>query len=107
MRAAAGAALLSHAATTIHGSAPIGQTVHALGAGVVGALLLAGLWTPVAALLAALEAAWNAISSPADVALWSLLMIIAVALALLGPGAWSIDARLFGWRRVDLRDRDQ
>ena len=23
--------------------------------------------------------------------------------ALIGPGAWSIDARLFGWRRVEIR----
>jgi hypothetical protein len=25
-------------------------------------------------------------------------------LALLGPGAWSIDARLFGWRRIDVQN---
>jgi hypothetical protein len=24
---------------------------------------------------------------------------------LIGPGAWSIDARLFGWRRLEIRDR--
>src|SRR6266404_7402446 len=24
------------------------------------------------------------------------------ALALIGPGAWSIDARLFGWRRLEI-----
>jgi len=30
---------------------------------------------------------------------------LGVALALLGPGAYSIDARLFGWKRIDVRDR--
>jgi hypothetical protein len=39
------------------------------------------------------------------------MTVIGVALALLGPGAWSIDARLFGWKRLEIRngaaDRDQ
>ena len=34
-----------------------------------------------------------------------LLAAIGAALGLLGPGAWSVDARLFGWRRIDVRDR--
>ena len=31
------------------------------------------------------------------------LAILAAGIAMLGPGAWSIDARLFGRRRVDIR----
>jgi hypothetical protein len=34
-----------------------------------------------------------------------LLATLAGALALLGPGAWSIDARRFGWKRIVIRDR--
>jgi hypothetical protein len=33
------------------------------------------------------------------------LATFGAGLALLGPGAWSIDARLFGWKRIDIRDR--
>ena len=29
-----------------------------------------------------------------------MLGTLGVALALLGPGGWSVDARLFGWKRI-------
>jgi hypothetical protein len=33
-----------------------------------------------------------------------LLGTLGAALALLGPGGCSVDARLFGWKRIDIRD---
>jgi len=36
---------------------------------------------------------------------WLLLGTAAVALAMLGPGLWSIDARLFGWKRIEAPPR--
>jgi len=66
-------------------------------------LLLVGLWTPVAGVAAALAAAWHGWVHPPDLRSDSLLAILGVALALLGPGAWSVDARLFGWRRLELQ----
>jgi len=70
-----------------------------------GALLAVGLWTPVAGSLIALFGAWYALSLPKH--LWSgvLLATVGAALGLIGPGAWSIDARLFGWKRIDVGDR--
>lgn len=68
-------------------------------------LLIAGLWTPVAGALVALIELWNAYSRPGDLWFYILLGTLGVALALLGPGAWSADARLFGWKRIDIRDR--
>jgi uncharacterized membrane protein YphA (DoxX/SURF4 family) len=67
-------------------------------------LLLAGLWTPVVGALVAAESLWNVFTSGHPWR-WIMLATLGAALALIGPGAWSIDARLFGWRRLEIRDR--
>lgn len=67
-----------------------------------GLFLLVGLWTPVAAVLAAAaEAALLLLGSGAP-GHAVLLLAICVAIAMLGPGVWSIDAILFGRQRLDL-----
>jgi putative oxidoreductase len=74
-------------------------------AGIAGALLLAGLWTPLGGTLLALVEVWRAFCQPEDPWIHILLATLGAALALLGPGAWSVDARLFGWKRIDIPDR--
>ena len=69
-------------------------------------LLLAGLWTPIAGTLVATIEVWTTFfSHPPDPWTFILLGTLGAALALLGPGAWSVDARLFGWKRIDIGDR--
>jgi putative oxidoreductase len=70
-----------------------------------GILLLVGFWTPVAGALVTVVELWLAFSHPGDK--WAHLRMAAygVALALTGPGGWSVDARLFGWKRIDIPDR--
>jgi len=70
-----------------------------------GILLLAGLWTPIAGALVVGVEFWSVFSRPGDPWTYILLGSIGAALAVLGPGAWSIDARIFGWKRIDIRDR--
>jgi uncharacterized membrane protein YphA (DoxX/SURF4 family) len=71
-----------------------------------GIFLLAGLWTPVMGVLIALNEFLIALpfSSARHQDTWIhvFLAVIAASVAMIGPGAWSIDARLFGRKRFDI-----
>jgi uncharacterized membrane protein YphA (DoxX/SURF4 family) len=68
--------------------------------GAVGLLLCAGLWTPITGGLLTILALWSAFSGSGDPWPQVLLAAVGAALAMLGPGAWSVDARLFGRKRL-------
>ena len=61
-----------------------------------GLLLIAGFWTPLAGIVAGCAEAWVAFSSPAHVCIPAVLGVLGITLALIGPGAWSVEARLYG-----------
>ena len=97
--------LVFHGVTALqNGSSLVSSIFHAVMAG-VGLLLLAGLWTPFAGALTAAFALWRAFSHSGEP--WGCIMLatLGAALVLLGPGGWSVDARLFGWKRIDIGDR--
>ena len=100
MRLGAGGALIAHSCAAFAAGSSLGGGVVQALCGLLGLLLVAGLWTPLAGVLAAAAAAWYAYASPGDAGFYALLGTIAVALALVGPGSWSIDARLFGMRQI-------
>lgn len=100
LRLAVGIALASHAVMALRSGPPVGPTVLNVLAGVVGIVLLVGLWTPVAGTILAILAGLSAVMHPADPWTCIFLGTLGAALALVGPGAWSVDAYLFEWKRI-------
>jgi hypothetical protein len=106
MRLAAGFALIAQTAAVGRPDPTAAPSVLALLAVVTAVLLIAGLWTPATGLLVAILGLANVAMRRGDPLTDILVGSMGAALALLGPGAWSVDAYLFGWRRVQLRDRN-
>ena len=75
-----------------------------LGAG-AGTVLMAGLWTPIVATLTAIVAVSILFSNSGSPLIPVLLAVLGISLAFIGPGAWSIDARLFGRKQIKISDR--
>jgi uncharacterized membrane protein YphA (DoxX/SURF4 family) len=74
----------------------------------IGALIVVGLWTPIAGVIAGLFQLGVVLLADQTIELQLLRAAVGMSLAFLGPGAWSVDARLFGRRRVEIKDlRDE
>jgi putative oxidoreductase len=65
-------------------------------------LLLVGLWTPIAGLSIAVVELGMAFSGTNGIQSSVLLATPGAALAALGPGAHSIDAKLYGRKRIEI-----
>jgi len=65
-----------------------------------GILLLVGLWTPVAGSLIVAVELWIASISGSDPWIPIVIAILGATIGMIGPGAWSIDARLFGRKHI-------
>ena len=70
-----------------------------------GVLLLMGFFTPMAGALVVIVELWTALSRADNLRTCIGLAVVGAALAMLGPGIWSLDARLFGRKRIDIGDR--
>jgi len=70
-----------------------------------GLFLIVGLWTPIVGTIASLLGIWALISGTPYIRGAVLLAAVGAALAMLGPGVNSIDAHLFGRKRIDIPDR--
>lgn len=74
---------------------------------VLGILLFLGLWTRMAGVIVVALELFSAYSHNCNPWLSVLLSSLGAALALLGPGYWSVDARLSGWKRINIPPRHQ
>jgi putative oxidoreductase len=71
----------------------------------VAALLLVGFWTPIAGVSMAIAEMCLALLHVNDPGTHIQLGALGASLAMLGPGAWSVDARLFGRKRIQIPRR--
>jgi putative oxidoreductase len=77
-----------------------GLTIPETTGAVLGLFILAGLWTPVAGVLVVAIEIWISFAGGNDIWMSLVLAALAGTLAMIGPGAWSIDARLFGRKYI-------
>ena len=106
MRLVVGSALVVRASLTLLSDPPpLNVTIPAILLVGTGILLIAGLWTPIAGVSVALTETWKMLMLHGDKSGWLVLGAVGAALAMLGPGLWSVDARLYGWKRLEPRPR--
>ena len=106
MRLVVGSALVVRAGLRLWSDPPpMNVTIPAVLLMGAGILLIVGLWTPIVGTSIALIEIWKMLTLPGDKWVWLLLGTASAALAMLGPGLWSIDARLFGWKRIEAPPR--
>ena len=95
LRLAVGGILLINGIAWLASGSHYGVTAPPIIGVSAGLLMLIGLWTPVGSVLAVISQSWALLSGiMPETAI--LLISISVSVAMLGPGAWSIDALLFG-----------
>jgi uncharacterized membrane protein YphA (DoxX/SURF4 family) len=107
MRLACGAVLMEEAMTSIRAIPGSESVVYIVLLTAASIAVLTGYRTRIAGVAtAALEVSLLAFGE-GNLDLDALLATLGVALALMGPGAWSVDARLSGWRRIHIPRRRQ
>ena len=105
LRVVAATALIARC-VQLHNASLHTITAHIVAAA-AGLLLLFGSWTFVAATIVAIAELFIAFSHNQDPWFSFLLASLGIVIALLGPGAWSVDAHRFGWKRIEIRRRDE
>jgi hypothetical protein len=105
MRLVVGAVVLWHAGPRLWSDPPLQIIVAYASLALAALLLIGGLWTPVAGAVVAVVAMAEIVTTGEPPVGRVLAATIAGALTMLGPGRLSIDARLFGWKRIDVSPR--
>ena len=101
MRLVVGVALVNNACSALVRNASEPKVLLSVLLAGAAILLVIGLCTPIVGTLVALVESCRLVIIPADWLVYLLVATSCAALAMLGPGLWSVDARLFGWKRIE------
>jgi uncharacterized membrane protein YphA (DoxX/SURF4 family) len=93
------AALVHGTVMHFHATSQVGTVGPQIIDASAGILLLFGLWTPMVGAIVAGRELWVMFSG-GDPWMPLFLATLGASLAMIGPGAWSVDARLFGRRQI-------
>jgi uncharacterized membrane protein YphA (DoxX/SURF4 family) len=104
LRLVAGAILIFDGVHGLLGQGRIDVIAQQVIAIFAGLLLIVGLWTPIAGAVVTVLELWAIVVGTDHIRGVILLAALGAALAMLGPGVRSVDARLFGRRRIDIPD---
>lgn len=105
LRAVSGMLLVHDGILKLLATPKFGEVVQQLIAVCAGGILLVGWCTPMAGSILLIDELWVGLSGVGQLRASIALASIGAALAMLGPGVWSIDARLFGRKRIDFSPR--
>jgi putative oxidoreductase len=105
IRLVAGIALIAHGIERFRIDQAIEPAIFDILAIGDGLLLVVGLWTPIAGSLVMILALWSTFALSGTSCPDIFLATFGGALVLIGPGGWSVDAHLFGWKRIDIQHR--
>ena len=95
-----GSALVTGGIAGASSGAPIRLVVLRIVGAAAGVLILGGLWTPVMGVLAGIVEGCIAVTQPGTQPWAIMLAVLGVSLAMIGPGAWSVDAWLYGRKEI-------
>jgi uncharacterized protein (DUF302 family)/uncharacterized membrane protein YphA (DoxX/SURF4 family) len=105
LRLVCGAFITANGVTRIVAEPHIQTVVLQSVALVAALLLLVGFWTPIAGCLIVIVELWLGFTRTNGIESSALLATLAAALAVLGPGAHSVDARRYGRKRIEIGNR--
>jgi putative oxidoreductase len=91
----------------LKGTSQLASIIPHMFAAAAGVLLLVGLWTPIAGTMVAIVELWIVYSSAGGLGTPIMLATLGATLAMIGPGAWSVDAHLFGRKHFEIPQRQK